>query len=67
MRWHPKLDPEREPEGRHTAAGLPLDRIPQVQPELFALRVLIFQPEVVAFLADTQTVARLKPEGKIIR
>lgn len=42
------------------AIHLPIDGVPQVQPQFFTFSILVFQPEIVGFVGDSQVVTYLE-------
>lgn len=60
MGWNPELDPEGETQERMSVdVDLPVDGIPQVQPQLLALVVLVLQAEIVGLVGYAQVLAHL--------
>lgn len=49
------------------AVDLPVDGVPQVQPELLTLAALVLEPEVVGLVRDAQVFADLKQREELIR
>lgn len=61
MRWYPELNPQGETEGGVTVNGnLPVDRIPQVQPQLFMLAILVLKAKIISLVGNAQVFADLQ-------